>query len=119
VVLGLIGLGATATGGWWVVTGHWARRVVGAAAVVLGVVLQVVALLHAGDGGWASVLRLVVTLVMVVVAIGAARAALAAALAVARARRGPADADGHARADTPGIALQPVVGRREGREVRH
>ena len=58
VALGLIGLGAAVTGAWWVVTGRTLRRVLGVAFVLVGLALQVVALVHAGDGGWGSAVRL-------------------------------------------------------------
>ncbi len=81
VVLGIVGVLAALAGGWWLVAGQAARRIVGIAGVVVGAALAVAALLWAGDESWASVARLAVALLLLALALFAARAAVAQSLA--------------------------------------
>ena len=64
LVVGLIGLALSVVGGWWVVAERMPRRAVGFLALVLGAVVQVVALLRAGNEDLTSLLLLVVALVL-------------------------------------------------------
>jgi diacylglycerol kinase family enzyme len=76
LVSGLVGLGLSVVGAWWVVTTHLPRRAVGVLALLLGAAVQVVALLRAGNEDLLSVLLLAVALTLLAVAVIAARAAL-------------------------------------------
>lgn len=76
LVSGLIGLGLSVVGGWWVVTTHMPRRAIGFLALFLGAVVLVVALLRAGNEDLGSFLLLVVALALLAIAVFAARAAL-------------------------------------------
>jgi diacylglycerol kinase family enzyme len=76
LVSGLVGLGLSVVGGWWVVTTHMPRRAVGFLALLLGAAVQVVALLRAGNEDLISVLLLAVALALLAIAVMAARAAL-------------------------------------------
>jgi diacylglycerol kinase family enzyme len=76
LVSGLVGLGLSVVGAWWVVTTHLPRRAVGVLALLLGAAVQVVALLRAGNEDLLSVLLLAVALALLAVAVIAARAAL-------------------------------------------
>ncbi len=54
IALGLVGLVMGIAGGWWVITEHSLRRVIGYLGVAIGMALMVVALLRAGQENWAS-----------------------------------------------------------------
>ncbi len=77
---GLVGLGLSVVGGWWVITTRMPRRALGFLALVLGAAVLVVALLRAGNEDLASIVRLVVALALLAIAVLSARAALAAHL---------------------------------------
>ena len=62
LVIGLVGLALSVVGGWWVVAERMPRRAVGFLALVLGAVVQVVALLRAGNEDLTSLLLLFVAL---------------------------------------------------------
>jgi diacylglycerol kinase family enzyme len=76
VALGLVGLLLGIAGGWWVITERSVRRLMGWAAVVVGVILIVVGLLRAGQEDWASIVRVVGALLLLAVSITAAQASL-------------------------------------------
>lgn len=80
LVVGLVGLALAVVGGWWVVAERMPRRAVGFVALFLGAVVQVVALLRAGNEDLASFVLFVVALALLAVAVTAARAALGAEL---------------------------------------
>ena len=73
---GLVGLGLSVVGGWWVVTTHMPRRAIGVLALLLGAAVQVVALLRAGNEDLLSLLLLAVALALLAIAVLAAQAAL-------------------------------------------
>ena len=75
LVSGLVGLGLSVVGGWWVVTTHMPRRAVGVLALLLGAAVQVVALLRAGNEDLTSLLLLAVAVALLATAVIAARAA--------------------------------------------
>ena len=60
LVIGLVGLALSVVGGWWVVAERMPRRAVGFLALLLGAVVQVVALLRAGNEDLTSLLLLFV-----------------------------------------------------------
>jgi diacylglycerol kinase family enzyme len=76
LVLGLAGVVIGISSGWWVITEHALRRLVGYLGVVAGGTLIALGLLRAGQESWASVVRLVVALLLLAIVITAARAAL-------------------------------------------
>jgi diacylglycerol kinase family enzyme len=76
LVIGIVGLALTIVGGWWVVTERMPRRAVGFLALFLGAVVQVVALLRAGNEDLASLVLLLVALALIAIAVLAAQAAL-------------------------------------------
>ena len=80
LILGLAGVVLGIAGGWWVVTEHSLRRVVGYVGATVGMALMVVALLRTGQESWASVIRAVLAIVLLSIAIVSARASLAARL---------------------------------------
>ena len=80
LAVGLVGLALSIVGGWWAVTERMPRRAVGFLALFLGAVVQVVALLRAGNEDLASIVRLVVALALLALSVTAARAALHADL---------------------------------------
>lgn len=80
LVVGLVGLGLAVVGGWWVVAERMPRRAVGFLALFLGAVVQVVALLRAGNEDLASLVLFVVALALLAVAVTSAWAALSAGL---------------------------------------
>jgi diacylglycerol kinase family enzyme len=75
LVIGLIGLALSVVGGWWVVAERMPRRAVGFLALLLGAVVQVVALLRAGNEDLTSLLLLFVALALLAIAVLAAQAA--------------------------------------------
>jgi diacylglycerol kinase family enzyme len=76
LVVGLVGLALSLVGGWWVVAERMPRRAVGFLALLLGAVVQVVALLRAGNEDLTSLLLLIVALGLLAGAVLAAQAAL-------------------------------------------
>jgi diacylglycerol kinase family enzyme len=90
---GLVGLGLSVVGGWWVVTAQMPRRAIGVLALLLGAAVQVVALLRAGNEDLLSLLLLAVALAILAIAVLAAQAALRSSLrptAHSSVRRAPA-----------------------------
>jgi len=75
LLVGLIGFGLSIVGGWWVVTEHMPRRAIGLLGLGLGAVVQVVALLRAGDEDLTSLVLLAVALALLAVAVLSAQAA--------------------------------------------
>jgi diacylglycerol kinase family enzyme len=75
LVIGLVGLALSVVGGWWVVAERMPRRAVGFLALLLGAVVQVVALLRAGNEDLTSLLLLFVALALLASAVLAAQAA--------------------------------------------
>jgi diacylglycerol kinase family enzyme len=80
LVIGIVGLAFAIAGGWWSVIERMPRRLLGIAAVLVGVALQILAVLAVGQEDWTSVVRLIVALLLLAIAVLAARAALAAHL---------------------------------------
>ncbi len=76
LLVGLVGFGLSIVGGWWAVTERMPRRATGFVALVFGAVVQVVALLRAGNEDLTSVVLLAVALALLAVAVLAARDAL-------------------------------------------
>ncbi len=80
LVAAVAGFALGVAGGWWAITKRAPRRGIGIIAAVVGAAVLVTALLIAGGEDWASLVRVLVSLVLLAVAIAAARAALAASL---------------------------------------
>jgi diacylglycerol kinase family enzyme len=80
LVIGIVGLAFAIAGGWWSVIERMPRRLLGNAAVLVGVALQILAVLAVGQEDWTSVVRTILALVLLAIAGLAARAAFAAHL---------------------------------------
>ncbi len=112
--LGAAGFALGIAGGWWAIAKPGPRRWYGVIGMVVGAAVLIAALLGAGAEDWESFVRAFICLALLAIAVFAARAALAASLRTTAAGRA------HRVRPTlaPGIAVQPVVGWRQGREVR-
>ncbi|HYA67197.1 MAG TPA: diacylglycerol kinase family protein [Acidimicrobiales bacterium] len=77
VVIGTLGLVFAIAGAWWVLTEKRTRRVVGAAAVLIGLGIAIAAMLGAGGDSEPTFLNLAVTVALLTVAVLAARTAMA------------------------------------------
>ncbi len=77
ILIGLAGLALVVAGGWWLITGRLARRIVGGVAVAAGLALIVWAVVRVAATATDPGLRLAVVAVLVVVTVGSARLALA------------------------------------------
>jgi diacylglycerol kinase family enzyme len=80
LVVALLGLSIAALGGWWMVTEEMPRRGLGIAALVVGFVLIVLAILRAATTTDQGLLRIAILALLFAVAGVAARAALVAGL---------------------------------------
>ena len=76
LVLALLGLTLTAAGGWWVITERMPRRAIGIAGGAVGVVVIVLAVIHATPQGDRPLLRLALLAVFLAGTVGLGRAAL-------------------------------------------
>jgi diacylglycerol kinase family enzyme len=76
LLLGLGGLALLVAGGWWIITEHMPRRLVGIIVAIVGLALVVVAIARANDGLQALVQHLLFLIVIALIAGGCARFAL-------------------------------------------
>ena len=84
VVVGLIGAALGVASGWWVATGRAWRRAAGWAGLSAGVALVIFAVLVAGHGSLASVIRLALAMALLAGAVLSAQAAVMASLRVSQ-----------------------------------
>ncbi|AZG48671.1 diacylglycerol/lipid kinase family protein [Gordonia insulae] len=76
ILIGLAGFAVSVAGAWWVVTERGPRRITGAIALILGLVLIAVALAQVLSGTEAIIIRLLVAMAVLAVATGCTRYAL-------------------------------------------
>src|SRR5580704_11804746 len=68
LVIGIVGLAFAIAGGWWSVIERMPRRLLGNAAVLVGVALQILAVLAVGQEDWTSVVRFILALLLLAIA---------------------------------------------------
>jgi len=77
VLIGLIGFAITVAGAWWFITERAARRIVGAVAIVVGLIIIALGLAHVVSTTDGMAFRLFIAILILAISTAAARYALA------------------------------------------